>query len=99
MDTFSAIVFVSLAAGLLWVVLAGWVSRDRPVGELIDKCRDERWSAQMDVEQHDLAQMVAAANDYRRKRGLSPVTLEQVQARAGQDLRDEIVEQASTAPC
>ena len=98
MDTFSAIVLISLAAGLVWVVLVGWVSRDRPVGQLIDKCRDEQWSAQMDVEEHDLPQMVAAASDYRRKRGLSEVTLAEIQAQARQDLRNQIAEQAAASP-
>ena len=98
MDTFSAIVFVSLAAGLLWIVLVGWVSRGRPVGQLIEKCRDEQWAAQMDVEEHDLPQMVAAANGYRRNRGLTEVTLAQVQAQVGRDLRDQIVVQPRNGP-
>jgi hypothetical protein len=38
------------------------------------------WAAQLDIEEHELPQMLAAANDYRRKRGLPEVTVAQLQA-------------------
>jgi hypothetical protein len=95
MDPFAAIILGCVVAGIAWVVLVGWLSRGRPIDELIDKHRNERWAAQLDVDDHDLPQMINAANDYRRKRGLPDVTLAQLHEQVGTDLREQIVEQAS----
>ena len=94
MDTFAAIVFGSLTAAFLWVVWAGWLARKLPIDELIDKRRNKKWAAQMEIEEHELPQMLAAANDYRRKRGLPDVTVAQLHAQVDKDLRDQIAEQA-----
>jgi hypothetical protein len=95
MDTFAAIIFGSVAAGLLWLVWLGWLTRKQPIDHLIDKRRNEQWAAQMNVDEHDLPQMIAAANEYRRKRGLCDVSLAQLHAQVGRDLHDQIAEQAS----
>ena len=94
MDTLAAITLGAIAAGALWVVFAAWLVRKLPIDEVIDKRRNEKWAAQMSIEEHDLPQMIAAANEYRRKRGLPEVTLEQLQAQINRDLRDQIAEQA-----
>src|SRR5437588_9493997 len=43
MDIFTAIVLGALAAGLLWVVWAGWLARKLPLDAIIDKRRNEKW--------------------------------------------------------
>ncbi len=95
MDTFAAIILGSIVAGLAWVTYLGWLTRNQPVDELIDKQRNQKWAAQLDIDEHDLPQMIAAANEYRRKRGLADVTIEQLQAQVDTDLRDQIHQQAS----
>jgi hypothetical protein len=91
MDFFTAIVLGTLAAGTLWVVWAGWLTRKLPIGDVIDKRRNEKWAAQLEVEDHDLPQMIAAANQYRAKRGLPAVTIEQVRGQVYGDLREQIL--------
>ena len=94
MDVFAAIVLGVLAAGVLWFVWAGWLARNRPIDEIIDRRRNEKWAAQLAVEEHELPQMLAAANDYRRKRGLPEVTAAELQAQVNKDLREQIADQA-----
>ena len=38
--------------------------------------------------------MVAAANEYRRKRGLPEITVAELQSQVARDVRDQIAEQA-----
>ena len=94
MDFFTAIVLGTLGAGFLWFVWAEWVARKLPIDQIIDKRRNERWAAQMAIEEHELPQMLAAANEYRRKRGLPEVNLVELQEQVNKDLRDQIAEQA-----
>jgi len=94
MDIFTAIVLGALAAGLLWVVWAGWLARKLPIADIVDKRRNESWAAQLMVEEHELPQMLAAANEYRRKRGLPEVTAAQLQGQVNEDLREQITAQA-----
>jgi hypothetical protein len=69
-DTFTAIVMAALTVGVLWILWAAWLGRRLSLSQLVDKRRNERWGLQMTIEEHDLPQMLAAANEYRRKRGL-----------------------------
>jgi hypothetical protein len=93
-DTFTAIVLGALAAGCLWMVWAGWLARKLPLDQILDRRRNEKWATQLAIEEHEVPQMLAAANEYRRKRGLPEVNLGEFQAQVNQDLRDQIAEQA-----
>lgn len=94
MDKFTAIVLGTLTAAVLWVLWAAWLGRKLSLGQIVDKRRNERWATQMMIEEHDLPQMLAAANEYRRKRGLEQVTLEQLHGEVRQDFRAQIAEEA-----
>jgi hypothetical protein len=94
MDLFTAIVLGAITAGVLWVVCAGWLSRKLPIDQILDKRRNEKWAAQLSIEEHELPQMLAAANDYRSKRGLPEVSVAQLHAQVGTDLREQIADQA-----
>jgi hypothetical protein len=88
------IVLSPLAFGVLWLVGAAWLTRKLPIDHLIDKRRNEKWATQLKLEEQELPQMLAAANDYRRKRGLPEITVAQLQAQTNKDLREQIAEQA-----
>lgn len=94
MDTFTAIVLGALAAGFLWFVCAAWLARKLPIDRIIDKRRNQKWAVQINIEEHDLPQMLAAANEYRRKRGREEVSLEQLHGQVQHDLRAQIAEEA-----
>jgi hypothetical protein len=85
MDTFSAIVFAGFAIAFLGFVGVGLVWRSRPATDITDRDRHERWAAQMNVEEHDLPQMIDAANAYRRNRGEDEVTLEEFESKVGDE--------------
>jgi hypothetical protein len=80
MDPFAAIVLGGLLAALLVFLALGYAWRDRPVEEITDRQSNERWAAQMRVEERDIPEMLSAANDYRRKRGLPEITPEEFDA-------------------
>ena len=77
MDLFSAIVFGTLAASLLVFLLLGRAWQGRPIADTTDKRANEKWAAQLQIEQHDIPEMLAAANEYRRKRGLREITAQE----------------------
>jgi hypothetical protein len=85
MDTFSAIVLAGFVIAFLGFLGVGLLWRSRPASDITDRDRHERWAAQMKVEQHDLPQMLAAANDYRSKRGEDEVTLAEFEAKVGDE--------------
>lgn len=93
MDTFTGIVVVSLLLTLLTFLALGWIWRGRPAEEITDRKRYEKWGTQMAIEQRELPQMIAAANDYRRKRGKPEVSLEDFKHRIG-DEQLRILEEA-----
>lgn len=91
MDPFAAITFGGLLVAFLVFLAIGHAWRGRPVEEITDKRDNEKWAAQMKVEERDIPQMLAAANEYRRKRGLPEVSAEefgaQIEAEQRQLLR------------
>jgi hypothetical protein len=85
MDMFGAIVLGGFVIAFLGFLGVGLIWRSRPASDITDRDRNERWAAQMKVEEHDLPQMVDAANDYRRKRGEDEVTLEEFESKVGDE--------------
>jgi hypothetical protein len=95
MDKFTTIVLIALTAGVLWLVCAAWLSRMLPIADVIDKRRNEKWAAQLSIEEHDIPQMIDAANTYRRRRGLPEVTVEELRAQVGGDLHEQVLKEAT----
>jgi hypothetical protein len=93
MDTFSAIVFGGLVLGLLAFLAIGYASRGQPVEEITDRKHNERWATQMKIEEGDIPQMLEAANDYRRKRGMPEITAKEFGAQVEGEQR-ELLRQA-----
>jgi hypothetical protein len=93
MDTFAAITLGGLLLVLLVFLGIGYAWRGRPIEELTDRKQNERWAAQMKVEERDVPQMLAAANEYRRKRGLPEITPEEFSAKVESEQR-ELLRQA-----
>jgi hypothetical protein len=80
MDPFAAIVFGGLLVAFLVFLAIGHAWRGRPVEEITDRKDNEKWAAQMKVEERDIPQMLAAANEYRGKRGMPEITPEEFNA-------------------
>ncbi len=93
MDIFAAITLGGLLLALLVFLGIGYAWRDRPVEEITDRKQNERWAAQVKVEERDVPQMLAAANEYRRKRGLPEITPEEFSAKVEREQR-ELLRQA-----
>lgn len=93
MDPFAAITLGGLVLALLVFLGIGYAWRGRPVEEITDRKQNERWAAQMKVEEHDIPQMLAAANEYRRKRHIPEITPEEFGAQVESEQR-ELLRQA-----
>jgi hypothetical protein len=93
MDTFAAIALGGLLLAVLTFLALGYAWRGRPVEEITDRKQNERWAAQMKVEERDIPEMLAAANEYRRNRGMPEITPEEFGARVEREQR-ELLRQA-----
>jgi hypothetical protein len=93
MDTFSAIVFGGLVLAALAFLAIGYAWRGRPVEEITDRRHNERWATQMKIEERDIPQMLEAANEYRRKRGMRQMTAEEFGAQVEAE-QHELLRQA-----
>jgi hypothetical protein len=93
MDTFAAITLGGLLLALLVFLGIGYAWRGRPVEEITDRRQNERWAAQMKVEERDVPEMLAAANEYRRKRSLPEITPEEFSAKVERE-QHELLRQA-----
>ena len=87
MDTFSAIVFGGIVLAALTFLAIGYIWRGQPVEEITDRKRNERWATQMKIEERDIPQMLEAANEYRRKRGMREITAEEFGAQVEREQR------------
>lgn len=87
MDTFSAIVFGALVLTVLAFLAIGYAWRGRPVEEITDRKKNERWATQMKIEERDIPQMLEAANEYRHKRGMREITAEEFGAQVEREQR------------
>src|SRR4051794_40014413 len=93
LDSFTLIVLIGLVVVFGGFFLVGWLFRFRPIAELLDKRANERWAKQIEIEQTDIPQMLAASNAYRRNRGLREVTEDEFRSKVGEEQR-ELLEQA-----
>jgi hypothetical protein len=93
MDVFALIVVLGLLGALLFLAWVGFMSRDQPIGDVIDKKANQRWATQAMIEAGEVPQMVEAANEYRRKQGLSELTVEDFRGMA-QEQQRVAIEQA-----
>lgn len=73
-DTFVIVVFSSIVLAAALLVGLGWLWRGRPAEDITDKGRYERIAAQMEIEESEIPLMLAAANEYRRKRGIPQIS-------------------------
>ena len=71
---FVVVVFSSIALVVLLLVGLGWLWRGRSADEITDKGRYERIAIQMEIEESEIPLMLAAANEYRRKRGIPQIS-------------------------
>lgn len=93
MDTFAAITFGALLLVFLAFLAIGYLWRREPVEEITDRHRNERWAAQIQVEERDVPEMLEAANEYRRNRGMPEITPEEFGARVERE-QHELLRQA-----
>ena len=87
MDAFAAITFGGLLVAVLVFLAIGHAWRGRPLDEITDREAGEKWAAQLRVEERDIPEMLAAANEYRRKRGQPEVTPEEFGAQVEDEQR------------
>jgi hypothetical protein len=92
-DVFALIVVGALAFAVLFLFGVGFISRNQPIGNVIDKKANERWATQANIEAGEIPQMVAAANEYRKKKGLPEVTAADFRQKAAEEQRI-LIEQA-----
>jgi hypothetical protein len=85
MDIFTGIVVASLLVVLLTFLVLGHIARKVPATDITDKRERRRLGGQAEIEEHDLPQMVAAANEYRGKRGKDLLTVEDVKRKVGRE--------------
>jgi hypothetical protein len=88
MDLFAAITLGGLLLALAVFLVLGHAWRGRPVEEITDRKDNEKWATQLQVEERDVPQMLAAANEYRRKRRLPEVTPEEFGAQVEDEQRN-----------
>jgi hypothetical protein len=84
MDLFSLIVFGSLAAVLLSLLLLGRFSARRST-DITNKDLDETMGVRAAIEDRDIGDMVDGQNLYRRRRGRPTVTESQIRRRVGSE--------------
>ncbi len=87
------IAFGSLLFVVLFLLAVGFGTRKSHIGELLGKRANEHWADQSMIEEGEVTEMVRSANEYRRRRGLPDLTVEDFkgQARARQRV---LIEQA-----
>jgi hypothetical protein len=93
MDPFTAITLGGVLVALVVFLALGHAWRGRPVEEITDRRANEKWAAQLRIEERDIPQMLTAANEYRRKRGLPEVTPKEFRAQVEHEQR-ELLRQA-----
>ena len=74
-------------AAFVFFLAVGFGSRNEPISDVIDKRANERWAAQAMIEAGEVPQMVAAANEYRRKKGLPELSASDFRQMAQKDQR------------
>ena len=82
MDTFTLIVFGGLAVVVLSLVGLGAFS-GRRVRDLTHADDHKAIAARLAIEKRDIPEMVAAQNEYRRRRGRAELTEDEVRAEVG----------------
>jgi hypothetical protein len=82
MDTFSLIVFGSLAVVTITLLWLGFFSR-RSVRDISHQGDQEAIAARLAIEERDIPEMVDAQNEYRRRGGRPEVTEQEVRERVG----------------
>ena len=92
MDVFALIVIGSLLAALAFFFAVGFGTRNQPVSNVIDKKANEKWAAQALIEAGEVPQMVASANEYRRRKGLPELTSADFQQLAQEEQRIAIAQ-------
>ncbi|MEA2492201.1 MAG: hypothetical protein QOJ29_112 [Thermoleophilaceae bacterium] len=98
MDTFSAVVLGSLLVIFAGFVLIGWIWQNRPASDITDRGANEKLGGMIEIEEREVPQMVAASNEYRRKRGAPERTEEEFRQKIGaeqKELLDEAEAEAS----
>jgi hypothetical protein len=85
MDIFTTIVVASLVVVVGTFLVLGHISRRVPATDITDKRERRRLGGQAEIEERDIPQMVAAANEYRTKRGEEPLTVEEVKRKVGRE--------------
>jgi hypothetical protein len=89
METFTLIVFGSLALILVGIVALGaW--NPRSISELTGRSDERRLAGQAMIEGRDVDEMVDAHNESRQRRGKAEVSKEEIQARADAEQRRSI---------
>jgi hypothetical protein len=83
--TFIGLTLVLLVVLVLLMVLTARMFRDHSVADLLDWKPTRSYEVEAQLEQDDVAQMIEAQNEYRRRRGAADLTEEDVQRQARED--------------
>jgi hypothetical protein len=95
-DVFALIVIGGVALAVLFLLGVGFLARNQPISNVVDKKANERWATQAVIEAGEVPQMVESANEYRRKRGLPELTAADFEAKAAKEQRI-VIDQAKQA--
>jgi hypothetical protein len=80
MDTFGAIVLISLTVTVLALLAIGkWSSRS--ASDIQNKDRLLRWGVQFEIEKKEIPQMLEAQAEYRRRRGQKEISEDEFRAK------------------
>lgn len=74
-----------LAVGVVVMMGIARIYRERCVADLIDWKPTRSYETEAMFEEQDVEQMIAAQNEYRRRRGASEITEQDVRAQAAED--------------
>jgi hypothetical protein len=83
-----------IAFGILIVVFLGLLAlgawSPRTIQEITGEADQRRWAAQAEIESRDVAQMIDAQNDSRRRRGKTELTQAEIVERARSGQRESL---------
>jgi hypothetical protein len=88
-DPFAIVLLAALAVGGLWIWMLGRANQSRGLERFGLRSAREITEARESLDAEDLAQMLAAHNARRRRRGEEDVTVADLERRVMEDVRDQ----------
>jgi hypothetical protein len=88
-DPFTVVVFAGLAVMVLFIFLLGKYNEGSPLDQIGLRSPREIVENREALEAEDLEQMLAAANERRRRRGAAEITVEDVELQVMRDTQEQ----------